>query len=264
MRKLVLLAGSKPLVKPMTDTYYDDARYSLTTRDMWLRKRNGVLELKWPAAGGSAQATPHVCISGHTGSAVDVAGIDFYHESTDAEQVAAVISRNTGIELTLRPAVPSAVAETRRTVRDSSSLTLLQALAASGVQPFGTIHSMRERYSLSVPVHGGTPHSTVECPIYVDIDTVTYEPPADGEPDGQERGQARLQYRLGEVELVQGWPVPHGLALPSSARVMGEAFRLLSISREVCRGKVLEYIARFRPGHYRALGKCGLLAAKLQ
>lgn len=32
----------------MTDVYYDDDQYSLTTKDIWLRKRDNKLELKLP------------------------------------------------------------------------------------------------------------------------------------------------------------------------------------------------------------------------
>ncbi|MFC1632629.1 CYTH domain-containing protein [Patescibacteria group bacterium] len=34
----------------MEDTYYDDARYSLTTKNIWVRKRNGQFEIKKPIA----------------------------------------------------------------------------------------------------------------------------------------------------------------------------------------------------------------------
>ena len=34
--------------KKFTDTYYDDSNYSLTTKDIWLRSRDGKFELKIP------------------------------------------------------------------------------------------------------------------------------------------------------------------------------------------------------------------------
>ena len=34
--------------KKIVDAYYDDSRYSLTTKDTWLRRRNGKFELKVP------------------------------------------------------------------------------------------------------------------------------------------------------------------------------------------------------------------------
>jgi predicted adenylyl cyclase CyaB len=34
--------------KTFTDTYFDDAEYSLTSRDVWLRKRGKIFELKIP------------------------------------------------------------------------------------------------------------------------------------------------------------------------------------------------------------------------
>lgn len=44
-----LLEGAKFLgEKKFTDTYYDDAGFSLTTKDVWLRAREGRFELKVP------------------------------------------------------------------------------------------------------------------------------------------------------------------------------------------------------------------------
>jgi len=44
-----LLVGAKPLRgKRFSDTYYDSADLRLTTRDIWLRSRDGVFELKVP------------------------------------------------------------------------------------------------------------------------------------------------------------------------------------------------------------------------
>jgi adenylate cyclase class IV len=48
-QKKRLLEGAEFLgEKKFTDTYYDDAQYSLTTRDVWLRVRDGKFELKVP------------------------------------------------------------------------------------------------------------------------------------------------------------------------------------------------------------------------
>jgi len=44
-----LLDGAEFLgEKKLTDVYYDDDRYSLTRKDIWLRSRNGKFELKAP------------------------------------------------------------------------------------------------------------------------------------------------------------------------------------------------------------------------
>lgn len=44
-----LLMGAEFLgEKKFTDIYYDDKNYSLTTNDLWFRKRNGKFELKIP------------------------------------------------------------------------------------------------------------------------------------------------------------------------------------------------------------------------
>jgi adenylate cyclase class IV len=49
-----LLDGAEFLYeKTIIDTYFDDENYSLTTADMWLRKRDGKFELKAPLSTGS-------------------------------------------------------------------------------------------------------------------------------------------------------------------------------------------------------------------
>ena len=35
-------------IKINNDVYYDDKKYALTTKDIWLRNRNGIWELKYP------------------------------------------------------------------------------------------------------------------------------------------------------------------------------------------------------------------------
>jgi adenylate cyclase class IV len=48
-QEMKLLEGAEFLgEKKFTDTYYDDDRYSLTTKDTWLRSREGRFELKVP------------------------------------------------------------------------------------------------------------------------------------------------------------------------------------------------------------------------
>jgi len=46
VEKKFLLSGGQERV--FEDEYFDDGKYSLTSRDMWLRRRNGRFELKTP------------------------------------------------------------------------------------------------------------------------------------------------------------------------------------------------------------------------
>lgn len=69
--------------KELTDIYYDDAGYSLTKKDWWLRQRNGAWELKIPS-----------------GSFVDAhRTTDRYREIENAKEILAHLGLSDSIEL---------------------------------------------------------------------------------------------------------------------------------------------------------------------
>jgi uncharacterized protein YjbK len=65
--------------KRVEDIYFDTKDYSLSLRDLWLRRRDGVYELKAPASVGSGS----------------LAGTNRYHELTDDSEIAKAL----GIEI---------------------------------------------------------------------------------------------------------------------------------------------------------------------
>ena len=69
----------------MRDIYFDDEFISLTSKDLWLRKRNSSFELKWPK---------HITTSGE-----DLSLIDSYHESSSWEVICATIKQHTNLDL---------------------------------------------------------------------------------------------------------------------------------------------------------------------
>lgn len=72
-----LLARCVPITRSFTDEYYDiEESYDLSTKDLWLRRRDQTWELKWPMANTN--------ISG-------LAGIDFYNESCDIKTISEVV-----------------------------------------------------------------------------------------------------------------------------------------------------------------------------
>jgi adenylate cyclase class IV len=74
-QKKKLLDGAEILgQKKFTDTYYDDANYSLTKRDLWLRSREGRFELKIPM-----------------NASIDERVTDIYRELETDEEIAAYL-----------------------------------------------------------------------------------------------------------------------------------------------------------------------------
>lgn len=97
------------------DVYYDDAAYSLTTKDRWLRQRNGEWVLKLPL---QDRTDPN-----------HKADFDHYRELEDPVKIAQALGL-------VWPAVVM--------VTDQERLQLL--LAAVGIKPFATIDATRDKY----------------------------------------------------------------------------------------------------------------------
>lgn len=246
---------------------------ALTTRDLWLRLRNGTLELKWPAQQSSAPG--------------EMGGIDYYRESTDTEVMKKCLQELAAISISapapvLPPADVQSAAESVSTptggqashtsgsrqkgrsaaeeVARAEALRrhnrlVVEWLGAAGIRPFATIRSRRSRYRLTMPISlprpgaGGEVEQTVEQPVNIDIDEIQYDPADGASLLGRDAGPAAYQYSIGEVELLL---VPQASSQHSAARRMEAVFKALAIPATPVRGKVLEYIARFRPEHYSA------------
>jgi len=252
---------------PMRDVYFDDHAYDLTTRDMWLRQRNDKLELKWPMFGASKTDT-----TDHQPSETLV-GLDFYQESTDVAKIAEVVQKSTNLLIKF----PSA-----KCTLDAN----IEALAAVGIQPFGTILTHRVRYNLcmDLPANLWNNRKSADRKIkmFVDIDTVKYLLPnvptssqAPSTPVHSSHDALRT-YQIGEIEFdFSDTPTSNhhtssddnNTALSdtdqaTNAAIMLHVFRVVGIEPAPVRGKVLEYLVRFRPDHFEALRKSGQLASK--
>lgn len=206
-----------------TDNYFEfQASFELTTRDIWLRMRNNVIELKWPIQKEIQQET-------------ELQFIDFYHETTDTTVISKIIKELTHNKIQLRQ--PNSATNCMET-----SDQVVPWLSEAGLVRFASILTHRSRYN--VELHADketTPHS-----FYVDIDDVTY---LDSKTDNH--------YQIGEVELIKAG----GNSSPGEA--LKNIFAALNINPTTVRGKVLEFVHKFRPEHYQALENSGLIACKM-
>ena len=224
-----------PQLHSMVDVYFDDSFYSLTTRDMWLRRRNDTYELKWPRSEQN-----------QSNGDQKLSGIDFYHESTSWTVITEALS---GASVNLENPVLDV---------NSSSSDVEYWLKSNGLTSFATIKSSRQRYRLELPAGkkliSSTSDSTPDTHVInVDIDDVEYMI-----NDDVSCSDPRLRYSIGEIELIR--PAEnHG-----ADEALLDVFKQLEISTEPVRGKVLEYLSRFRPNHYIALESSGLIAGKLR
>lgn len=224
----------------MIDTYYDTDDYSLSCKDMWMRERNAVMELKWPHRLGIQSQS-------FSNDMVVPFATDFYNESTDKVQIAKVIQEQCK----------------SRSILDLASVGHWNAwVNSASIAPFATIRSHRTRYNLSVPITIRLLNEdrNILQNVCVDIDEVTY---FEGQPTSRASSAMKGKYMIGEVELA---PDKDNTALATTQEdklaVMKEVFRVLGISPQPVRGKVLEYLYRYRPRHYQALRDCGQLASK--
>ena len=99
-----------------TDVYYDNEQYTLAKHDLWLRSRNGVLELKW------SPETPSLT------SPDKILHVDRYYESTDLQEIAGVLSRH--IKILPQPT---------------------DILAAAKLTAFAEMTTDRRQYMLGIP-----------------------------------------------------------------------------------------------------------------
>lgn len=163
--RLAQLGSHSPKVTTFTDTYYESAGFPLTTRDMWLRNRAGVFELKWPSLSGPAPG------EGEEGKL----RVDHYNESVEWGVIAAAVAQGTG--LCLSPPFPSS---------PSPPGAADVWLASCGLSPFASLTTTRARHALTIAGHG----------VHVDVDSVAFH-------TLDRTGPVPVGvYEVGEVELV--------------------------------------------------------------
>lgn len=212
------------------DSYFDNAIYSLTCCDLWLRRRGAALELKWPQAGSAASGT------------------DYYFESSDPETICGVLKETLGIEVD---------AETE------SSFDVV--LAGAGIHEIFSIKTKRMRQRLVVPVKGISSEVVSLKSVNIDIDYVSFPPfeLSSVEKIDYTIGEMELMINAADYSSRPEEAAAARKDLADTAEhVIAEVLSVLQIEDRVVPGKVLEYLRLFRPEHYAALKKCGHLASK--
>jgi uncharacterized protein YjbK len=207
----------------MSDSYFDTKSFHLTTKDYWLRERNGAWELKAPIDFNSQETK-------------DVA-IDQYNEITDLGKISCTIRSVVGGNEKLSTDIES---------ENFTSGTFMDWLQSNAIEKFLQIGTTRTRYSLlfeDISIDG----ASVNQRILVDLDEVV---------NSDNRSTTPWAYRIGEIELA------HPIAHKNYAALMNAIFVRLNIDPSPVRGKVLEYLRVHRKEHYAALAASGQLASK--
>lgn len=165
------------------DVYYDNSTFDLTTKDWWLRTRDGKFELKIPL---------------HKEKGSDRFA-DQYDELEDNEKIRQALGLHEG--------------------------NLAGVLAKAGYAPFSSIKTIRQKYK--------------KGSFTIDIDLADF-------------GEAT--YRVGEIELM----VNDQSEIPNALRKIAQFVQEHKLQIVSVRGKVLEFIKRYRPEHYQSLQKAGV------
>mmetsp|Transcript_29927 Transcript_29927/g.42697 ORF Transcript_29927/g.42697 Transcript_29927/m.42697 type:complete len:455 (-) Transcript_29927:123-1487(-) len=121
-------------------------------------------------------------------------------------------------------------------------------LQRSDLKPFAQIETQRTRYELHMTSSLVSRNSVVHK-FYVDIDSVKYI--------NINNTAVSNSYNIGEIELIE---VANGL---SANDIISDIFNQLEIDSQTVPGKVLVYLSRFAPQHFKALEACGLVSSKL-
>ncbi|KAJ1427819.1 hypothetical protein B484DRAFT_73185 [Ochromonadaceae sp. CCMP2298] len=227
----------------MEDTYFDTADLDLIKRDLWLRKRNGTMELKWPQY--------------HKSGPKSNQNIDFSNESTDRSTIMRAIRDHAAVQ----------------TPHTFQTPDCIESLSAGGVHPFASLSTHRTCFYITVllPPQLGLPIASQE--IFVDVDKVWF-PSLDG--DGEDTAEnsrecvdsvdpqtEKPHYFIGEVVFYESqWTQTQTLSAKQKAVAMHYVFATLGIDPQPARGKVLEFIARYHPDHFASLRDAWQLASK--
>ena len=236
-----------------TDTYYDTHSLDLTTRDIWLRQRDHIFELKSPIVPFNKMAIfsekNHNNTTKNTSktSTKTMNGIDNYCEDRDWNEIIHKISTQTCIQLNQNP----------NDLVTNDLMAIREWLLGNGLVPFTTIITHRKRYHVAVDL------KVSESPtlLNIDIDTVQFMKNNDStnvEKVCDLKETDSWNYVIGEVELCNPETVDEACV------VMKQSFDFLGIPCAPVRGKVLEYLYRHAPQHYSALERSGLIQSKLQ
>lgn len=219
----------------LIDTYYDDKEYNLTKKDMWLRERNNMWELKVPAF------DKRMKMEDEKGNGLS--GIDQYLEIRDEKEIIQRIKQQT-YNLNVM-------------ITDNSPLSPRLLEEFGGIKPFVRLKSTRKRFLLDLQLPNSlssSQQSKSRQGFYIDIDQVEYD--QQYIPSEKMTNPNDAVYTIGEVELVPP------IVSSDVAGCMSFIFSEVGINPSPIRGKLLEYIHKFHPNHYLALQQSGQLQSK--
>jgi len=165
-----------------TDIYYDTPDHKLTTKDIWLRKRNGKFELKIPL-GRNEQA-------------------DQYKEIETEDEIKKELKLN--------------------------GKDLSEGLQKNGFKEFCTCTTTRKKYK--------------NGQFTIDLDQVEFK---------------KGTYCIGEIELM----VKTESEMEKALQQISKFAKSQKLTFAPVRGKVVEYLSRFNPEHYKALLNAGVIKA---
>lgn len=169
--------------KVLTDIYYDGNNYSLTTQDIWLRRRNGTFELKLPLQ--EANKTTRT--------------LDKYEELDTEEAIREALD------------IP---------VKGS----LAEDLEAAGFESFCTIVTTRQEYRIGE--------------FIIDLNHMDFG------------------YSIGEIEMLVS---TQGEMEAAEGKILAFARKHGIDTSAPVRGKVIEWLFRNNPKHYKALIDAGVV-----
>ena len=177
LNKLVLL---KPKERTFTDEYFDiEKTFDLSTRDLWLRRRDQIWELKWPMKKTNSSG---------------LAGIDFYNESRDIKTISEVI-----LSFTNHSALRA----------HESSFDFTKWVGSGLLRSFAKITTARTTYTieLSSKVSDSLLVPTTHK-FNADIDRCYFS-----QDDGSTVSGDVGAYRIGEIELIRAGGMSQSQAL---------------------------------------------------
>lgn len=181
--KLARLIKGAVFLREVTneDVYFDNDVFGLTTKEMWLRTRNGKFELK---------------IAMHEKKSA----VDQYDElENDAD-----IARELGL---------------------AQGEPLARSLEHAGYLPIMEIKTVRQKYKLD--------------DFNIDIDSTDF---------------GLSTYEVGEIELM----VANSSEIPDALAKINAFLKARQLPQTHVRGKIIEFLHRHRPEHYRALVEAGV------
>lgn len=243
-----------------TDTYFDNKSFDLTTRDMWLRQRDNIFELKSPSNSVQQRSSDPATV----GDEETLGGIDFYDEDRDWGVIGTLMESCANVSvLPALPPTPPAISSTR------------EWLSVNEILPFATIRTQRQRHIVAAYLTDNlTREAVTTVSLNVDIDNVVFINNNNNHNNGN--SNQIWQYSIGEVELGTS-SCEEGSNNDESdefghnnnnshnpSLIMQQAFLYLGIPTAPVRGKVLEYLYRHSPSHYEALKRSGLIGSKMQ